>query len=128
MRWATGKLARAFLDSFRGSGYASQVVTHERMLMKIPENLTFEEAAAIPEVFFTAYDALLDKADFQSGDTVLIHAGGSGVGTAATQLARLMGTSQILTTSRREWKLQKSLEMGKNRAIDTTKEDFDKVV
>ena len=121
-------MARAFLDSFRGSGYASQVVTHERMLMKIPENLTFEEAAAIPEVFFTAYDALLDKADFQSGDTVLIHAGGSGVGTAATQLARLMGASQILTTSRREWKLQKSLEMGKNRAIDTTKEDFDKVV
>lgn len=64
-----------------GGGYAEQVLIHERMLMTIPENLTFEEAAAIPEVFFTAYDALLDKADFQAGDVVLIHAGGSGVNT-----------------------------------------------
>jgi len=111
-----------------GGGYAEQVLTHERLLMAIPGNLTFEAATAIPEVFFTAYDALQDKADFQAGDIVLIHAGGSGVGTAATQLARVMGASKIFTTSRSAWKLEKSLELGANRAIDTTEEDFEQVV
>lgn len=111
-----------------GGGYAEPVLIHERMLMTIPENLTFEEAAVIPEVFFTAYDALLDKANFQAGDIVLIHAGGSGVGTAATQLAKVMGASIIFTTSRTKWKLEKSLEMGVDRVINTTIEDFDQVV
>lgn len=111
-----------------GGGYAEQVLIHDRMLMTIPENLTFEEAAVIPEVFFTAYDALLDKANFQAGDIVLIHAGGSGVGTAATQLAKVMGASKIFTTSRTKWKLDKSLEMGADRVINTTVEDFDQVV
>lgn len=109
-------------------GYAEQVLTHERMLMPIPPNLRFEQAAAIPEVFFTAYDALMDKADFQAGDTVLIHAGASGVGTAAIQLARVMGASLILTTSRSTWKLEKCLQLGANRAINTAEEEFDQVV
>jgi NADPH:quinone reductase-like Zn-dependent oxidoreductase len=86
-------------------GYAEQVLVHERMLMPIPANLS-EQAAAIPEVFFTAYDALIDKANLQAGDTVLIHAGASGVGTAAIQLARVMGASTIFTTSRSAWKLE----------------------
>lgn len=111
-----------------GGGYAEQVVAHERMLMAIPDNLSFEQAAAIPEVFFTAYDALIDKAGFQAGDIVLIHAGGSGVGTAATQLAKVKGAGSIFTTSRSAWKLEKSLEMGADRAIDTTTEDFDRVI
>lgn len=111
-----------------GGGYAEQVLTHERMLMAIPENLTFEEAAAIPEVFFTAYNALLDRANFQAGDIVLIHAGAGGVGTAAIQLAHNMGASAIFTTSRTEWKLQKTLELGANRAINTAHEDFEKIV
>ncbi|MBV8885061.1 MAG: NAD(P)H-quinone oxidoreductase [Chroococcidiopsidaceae cyanobacterium CP_BM_RX_35] len=111
-----------------GGGYAEQVLTDERMLMAIPENLTFEEAAAIPEVFFTAYNALLDRANFQAGDIVLIHAGAGGVGTAAIQLAHNMGASIIFTTSRTEWKLQKTLELGANRAINTAHEDFEKIV
>lgn len=109
-------------------GYAEQVLTHERMLMPIPTNLTFEQAAAIPEVFFTAYDALIDKADFSAGDTVLIHAGASGVGTAAIQLARVMGASSILTTSRSAWKLEKCLQLGATSAINTTQQEFDQVV
>lgn len=117
-----------------GGGYAEQVLTHERLLMAIPKNLTFEEAAAIPEVFFTAYDALLREdgecmaVEVQSGDIVLIHAGASGVGTAATQLALVMEASKIFTTSRTKWKLEKSLKMGADRAIDTTVEDFDQAV
>ena len=109
-------------------GYAEQVLIHERMLMPIPPHLSNEQAAAIPEVFFTAYDALIDKANFQGGDTVLIHAGASGVGTAAIQLARVMGASTIFTTSRSTWKLEKCLELGANRAINTAQEEFDRVV
>ncbi len=109
-------------------GYAEQVLVNDRMLMPIPANLSFEQAAAIPEVFFTAYDALIDKANFQAGDSVLIHAGASGVGTAAIQLARVMGASTIFTTSRTPGKLEKCLALGANRAINTDHEEFDRVV
>lgn len=109
-------------------GYAEQVLIQERMLMPIPPNLSFEQAAAIPEVFFTAYDALVDKANFQAGDTVLIHAGASGVGTAAIQLARVMGASTIFATSRSTWKLEKCLQLGASQTINTAQEEFDRVV
>lgn len=123
--WQVGDRVFGLLSA---GGYAEQAIAHERMLMPIPSNLTFEQAAAIPEVFFTAYDALLDKADFQAGDTVLIHAGASGVGTAAIQLARVMGASIILTTSRSTWKLEKCLQLGADRAINSSVEEFDQVV
>ncbi|GAA6619493.1 hypothetical protein NUACC26_053060 [Scytonema sp. NUACC26] len=110
------------------AGYAEQILTHERMLMSIPPNLSFEQAAAIPEVFFTAYDALIDKADFQAGNTVLIHASASGVGTAAIQLAQVMGASMIFTTSRSTGKLEKCRQLGANQAINTNEEEFDQVV
>lgn len=123
--WQLGDRAIGLLSA---GGYAEQVLVHERMLMPIPANLSFEQAAAIPEVFFTAYDALIDKANFQAGDTVLIHAGASGVGTAAIQLARVMGASKIFTTSRSSEKLEKCLDLGANRAINTVQEEFDRVV
>ena len=121
-QWSVGTRVFGLLSA---GGYAEQVVTHERMLMPIPPNLTFEQAAAIPEVFFTAYDALIDKADFQAGDTVLIHAGASGVGTATIQLARVMGASLILTTGRTNWKLDKCLQLGANQAVNTAEVEFD---
>jgi len=123
--WQLGDRVFGLLSA---GGYAEQVLVHERMLMPIPANLSFEQAAAIPEVFFTAYDALIDKANLQAGDTVLIHAGASGVGTAAIQLARVMGASTIFTTSRSAWKLEKCLQLGANKAINTAQEEFDRVV
>ncbi|MUG96166.1 zinc-binding dehydrogenase [Scytonema sp. UIC 10036] len=89
--------------------------------------LTFEQAPAIPEVFFTAYDALIDKANFQAGDTVLIHAGASGVGVAAIQLARVMGASLIAITSRTNWKLEKCRSLGATHTINTAEAEFDRV-
>ncbi|GAA6618835.1 NAD(P)H-quinone oxidoreductase [Scytonema sp. NUACC26] len=123
--WRIGDRVFGLLSA---GGYAEQVLTHERMLMPIPPNLTFEQAAAIPEVFFTAYDALTDKANFQAGDTVLIHAGASGVGIAAIQLARVMGASLILTTSRTNWKLEKCRALGATYTINTAEAEFDRVV
>jgi putative PIG3 family NAD(P)H quinone oxidoreductase len=82
-----------------GGGYAEYAVIHEDMAMRTPENLSSEEAAGIPEVFLTAYQALFWLGDFHAGDRVLIHAGASGVGTAAIQLARERAAETIITTS-----------------------------
>lgn len=110
-----------------GGGYAEYVVTHERMLMAVPDNLSLEEAAAIPEVFMTAYDALVDKVRLKYGDVALIHAGGSGVGTAATQLAKTMGARVLVTVGSKE-KAERSLQLGADRAIIYKEEDFAEVV
>lgn len=71
-----------------GGGYAEYVVTHARNVMNILANMTWEEAAAIPEAFLTAYLNLKKGWQFKKGETVLIHAGASGVGTAAIKIAK----------------------------------------
>jgi len=100
-----------------GGGYAEQVVTHERLLMRVPDGLRIEEAAAIPEAYFTAFDALTEKGVFRPGDAVLVHAGGSGVGTAAIQLARLMGAGRIFATTRTPKKAPRLGDVGADRPI-----------
>jgi putative PIG3 family NAD(P)H quinone oxidoreductase len=100
-----------------GGGYAEQVVTHERLLMAVPPGLTLEEAAAIPEAYFTAFDALTDKGALRPGDAVLVHAGGSGVGTAALQLARRLGAGRVLATTRTPEKAPRLLSIGADRAV-----------
>src|SRR4051812_46371328 len=74
-----------------GGGLAEFVVSHERMVVGIPEGLDFEAAAAVPEVFLTAHDALETQAGVRPGQRVLIHAVGGGVGSAAVQIAHAMG-------------------------------------
>ena len=74
-----------------GGGYAQRVAVHHRMAMPIPANLGFTEAAAIPEVFHTAFDALFNRCRLEIGERVLVHAVGSGVGSAALQLAHRAG-------------------------------------
>src|SRR5699024_12474889 len=71
-----------------GGGYAEFAVMPEERAIIVPEELSFTEAAAIPEVFLTAYQTLYWPGQLKKGETVLIHAGGSGVGTAAIQLAK----------------------------------------
>ena len=106
-----------------GGGYAERVVTSGRMLMPIPENLSFIEAASIPEVFFTAYDALFNQCVLKMGDTTLIHAVGSGVGTAAVQLAHHTGAFTLGTAGSPE-KLQKAAPLGLDVGINYREEDF----
>jgi putative PIG3 family NAD(P)H quinone oxidoreductase len=83
--WAPGDRVCALLP---GGGYAERVSIPAGLAMRVPGNLSFEQAAAIPEVFLTAYQNLFNVARLAPGETVLIHAGGSGVGTAAIQLVR----------------------------------------
>lgn len=110
-----------------GGGMAELLVTPERMAVPIPANLSLEEAATIPEAFLTAHDALETQAGLRPGERVLIHAAGSGVGTAACQLAHVMGCT-VFGTARTESKLQRAAEYGLDVAIDSSSEDFAEVV
>ncbi len=94
-----------------GGGQAEYVTVPESMLAEIPSNLDWAEAAAVPEVFMTAHDALFTQCGLQIGERVLIHAAGSGVGTAASQLVRAAGATAY-GTSRTADKLEKAKEFG----------------
>ncbi|ACY17661.1 NAD(P)H-quinone oxidoreductase [Haliangium ochraceum] len=94
-----------------GGGMATHLVTSARELVPVPAQLDLEQAAAIPEVFFTAYDALFEQGGLGLGETALVHAIGSGVGTAALQLGRAAG-ARILGTSRTQAKLERCAELG----------------
>jgi putative PIG3 family NAD(P)H quinone oxidoreductase len=80
-----------------GGAYAEQIVVHARTMAKMPDGMSFTDAAAIPEAFITAWDAMVTQAQFGPGETVLITAVGSGVGTAAVQIARAIGARSIGT-------------------------------
>ena len=110
-----------------GGGYASRVVTHSRMVMRIPDGLDFVQAAAVPEVFFTAYDALFNHCELSMGESVLIHAAGSGVGTAAVQLAHNAGARVFGTASSAD-KLRGAAELGMDVGINYREQDFSEVV
>jgi putative PIG3 family NAD(P)H quinone oxidoreductase len=106
--WAPGDRVCALLP---GAGYAELVAIPAGMAMRIPESLSFEQAAAIPEVFLTAYQNLFNVARFGPGQTVLVHAGGSGVGTAAIQLVHEAGGNSLVTAGSSE-KLARCAALG----------------
>ncbi len=105
-----------------GGGYAEQVVVHKDLLMAMPPGLSMRKAAAIPEVFLTAYQALHWLGGVQSGHNVLIHAGASGVGTAAIQLANDVGAQPYVTASAPKHDVCRDL--GAEATIDYESEDF----
>jgi NADPH:quinone reductase len=114
---AVGPLVRAWKPGQRvmgltgGGAQAEYILSHEGLLVEIPQNLDFVQAAGIPEVFMTAHDALFTQAGLQMGERVLIHAAGSGVGTAAIQLAHAAGATTF-GTSRTPHKLELARELG----------------
>jgi putative PIG3 family NAD(P)H quinone oxidoreductase len=94
-----------------GGGMSSHLVVHAREAIRVPEGMSLTDAAAIPEVFLTAYDALFVQAEIAMGQTVLLHSIGSGVGTAALQLARA-ASARVLGTSRTQDKLERCKPLG----------------
>ena len=101
-----------------GGGYAEQAVVDQGSALKMPENLSFEQAAAIPEVFATAWLNLFIEAGLQPGERVVLHAGASGVGTAAIQLCHAFGSESFVTagsTSKIEACLKLGAKGGQNR-------------
>lgn len=105
-----------------GGGYGEYATIPDGHAMPIPQGMSFEDAAAIPEVFLTAYQALDWIGRLASGETALIHAGASGVGTAAIQLVKLAGARVIVTASSGKHEL--CLGLGADAAIDYRSEDF----
>ena len=102
-----------------GGGYAEAVTSHERALAKIPDTMSFEDAAAVPEAFITAHDAIITQCGLRSGETLLISAAGSGVGTAAIQLGRVLGAN-VVGTARTADKLERAKTLGLDVAIVPT--------
>ena len=110
-----------------GGGYAEYAVLPEALAIPMLDEMTFTDAAAIPEVFLTAFQALSWLADLKAGEKVLIHAGASGVGTAAIQLARLMGASEVFVTASGP-KHVLCQQLGAHHCIDYRTEDYAAVV
>ncbi len=100
--------------------YADRVVVSAKAALPVPRLLTDTEAAAIPIVFITAHDALVSAADVKEGESVLITAGSSGVGTAAIQVASHLGAGSVIATTRSPEKTKALEEMGATHVVDTT--------
>lgn len=118
--YQVGDRVSALLPS---GGYAEYVVVPEALAIPIPENLSFEQAVAIPEVFLTAYQALFWIGNLQQDETVLIHAGASGVGTAAIQLAKIAGATVIITAGT-DQKVEYCRQLGAAHGINYKQDDF----
>jgi putative PIG3 family NAD(P)H quinone oxidoreductase len=123
-RWKVGDRVMGLVG---GGAQAEMVVVHQDEVLPIPGGLSYAEAAAIPEAFLTAYDALVIRGRLQSGERALIHAAGSGVGTAAAQIAKQLGAT-VLGTSRSGDKLARALLYGLDVGIDTSRTPFREAV
>jgi putative PIG3 family NAD(P)H quinone oxidoreductase len=99
-----------------GGSYADELAVHARAVAKIPDGLSFTEAASIPEAFITAWDAMVTQARLAAGETVLIQAAGSGVGTAAVQIARAIGARSV-GTARTAAKLERARALGLDHIV-----------
>ena len=110
-----------------GGGYAELVSVPQRLALKVPDSLSWQEAGATPEVYITAHDALL-QCNLQAGERVLIHAVGSGVGVAGVQIAKAMGASQVIGTAGSAEKLASAAELGLDVGANYREQDFAEVV
>ncbi len=118
-KWKKGDKVFGLLP---GGGYAEYAVINESMANLIPPGLSFEEAAGIPEVFLTAFQAIVWHAKLQKDEKILIHAGASGVGTAAIQIAKMIGAEIFITASKEKHQICRKL--GADHTIDYKSEDF----
>jgi tumor protein p53-inducible protein 3 len=118
--WNVGERVCALLP---GGGYAERTSVHQDMLLRLPDHWSFAEGAAVPEVWYTAFVNLLLEGALSPGETALIHAGGSGVGTAGVQLAVFEGAS-VFVTAGSEAKLSVCRELGASLAINRIEQDF----
>jgi len=117
----------AMVGENRDGAYAEFVVVPAHIVLPIPDHISFEEAAAAPLVFITAWSMMVGKGNIRPGEDVLILGAGAGVGTAAIQIAKLVGCRVFATASNAE-KLQRAKELGADFLINYTTEEFDKAI
>jgi len=119
-RWRTGDRVMGLVG---GGAHAEFLLTQEDEALSAPPNLSLADSAALPEAFLTAYDALTARGRLARGECLLIHAVASGLGTAALQLAKVIGAT-ILGTTRTPGKLPALKELGLDVGIDTSSGSF----
>jgi NADPH2:quinone reductase len=119
-RWSRGERVMGLVG---GGSYAEYILTHEDEALHVPDALSLEAAAAVPESFVTAHDALFTRMALMRSDSLLIHAVGSGVGTAALQLAKAHDAF-VLGTQRSAWKLERAKSLGLDVAIEAADAGF----
>jgi putative PIG3 family NAD(P)H quinone oxidoreductase len=118
--WSVGD---AVMGIVAGGAYAEQVAVHERQLVAVPDALPLADAGAVPEVYLTAWDALVVQGGLTAGRWALVHAGASGVGTAAIGIAKALGASVVTTAS--SGKVAACRELGADVVVEyTAGEDF----
>jgi putative PIG3 family NAD(P)H quinone oxidoreductase len=106
-----------------GGAYAEFVAVRAAQVVRVPDNIDLMDAGGVPEAFITAHDALFTRGRLQDGETVLIHGGGGGVGTAAIQLGRHHGC-RVLVTAGSAGKLERCIALGADAGINYRSEDF----
>jgi putative PIG3 family NAD(P)H quinone oxidoreductase len=121
-RTALWKVGDEVMGIVGGGAYAERLAVHERQVLAVPNSVGVADAAAIPEVFITAWDALVLQGGLTSGRVALVHAGASGVGTAAIQIAKAISARVFVTCS--TGKVDACLALGADAAIDYTSTDF----
>jgi putative PIG3 family NAD(P)H quinone oxidoreductase len=121
-RVASWKVGDKVMGVVSGGAYAEELALHERQAMAVPAGMSLHDAAAIPEVFITAWDALVVQGGLTSGRWAMVHAGASGVGTAGIQIAKAIGARIIVTCS--SGKVQSCKDLGADVVVDYTAQDF----
>jgi NADPH:quinone reductase-like Zn-dependent oxidoreductase len=118
-------LCRRFsiLGEHVSGGMAEKLAIPARNVLPKPRNLSWEEAAAVPLTFMTAWHALVARAQLRLGETVLVHAAGSGVGVAAVQIAKLVG-ARVIATAGSDAKLEKARALGADHLVNYETQDF----
>lgn len=106
-----------------GGGYAEYCLASAALCLPVPENLSFTQAAALPETFFTVWSNVFDRAHLQPGETLLVHGGASGIGTTAIQLAKAFN-AKVIVTAGSDAKCKFCLQLGADAAINYKEQDF----
>jgi putative PIG3 family NAD(P)H quinone oxidoreductase len=119
-RWKPGDRVCALLG---GGGYAEYAVCDARHALPIPDGLSFEEAAGLPETVFTVYANVFEHGGLKAGETLLLHGATSGIGTTAIQMAKAAG-ARVIATARGGDKARTALELGADMAVDASGQDF----
>ena len=122
-RWTVGDRVCALLG---GGGYAEYAVVDARHALPIPEGMSFEQAAGLPETVFTVFANVFEHGALKAGETLLLHGATSGIGTTAIQMARAAGAT-VIATGRGADKAAQALALGADIAVDSSTEDFEAV-
>ncbi|SEK61331.1 NADP-dependent oxidoreductase [Paenibacillus sp. OK003] len=125
-KWKVGDRVFSRPETTRFGTYAEYTAVDEQLLAKLPDSISYEQAAAVPLAGLTAWQALFTHGHLKEGETVLIHAGAGGVGIYAIQLAKYAGAHVITTASEKNHELLYSL--GADQVIDYKKENFEEIL